>query len=126
MQDEKLKKIGIDSKLIDEIVEEIVSSIKSEKRGETTTEDVIGKRNLAEIIKLKERTTTLENRLEKYISNFKLVATEVERLITEKTEALNEESQQQIVHLQGQIEDLRISMIKLGSEMKKISERMKY
>ena len=70
--------------------------------------------------KLKERIDALENRVEKYINNFKLAAVEAERLITEKTETLDEENQKRILHLQEQIEDLRDITKKLSNEVNKL------
>jgi hypothetical protein len=122
MQSKKIT--GIDDKLIDEIVDEIVSTIT--EREKIPYEDVIEKRNLSEIVKLKERISALENRVEKYINSFKLVAIETERLISERIENLTEENLGQIAHLQTQIEDLRHAMIRLSNEVKKIAEKLKY
>jgi predicted nucleic acid-binding Zn-ribbon protein len=55
-----------------------------------------------------------------------MVAVEVERLITERAETLNKENQQQIAHLQGQIEDLRSAMIRLSNKVKEISEKIEH
>jgi hypothetical protein len=56
MQDEKLKRSAeIDDKLIDEIVDEIVASTALAGKEKISLEDAVQKRNLSEIIKLKER-----------------------------------------------------------------------
>lgn len=127
MQGERIKRSDeIDDKFIDEIVDEIVDVSSLAGREKITLDDAIQKRNLSEIVKLKERIAALENRVEKYINSFKLVAVEAERLTSEKTESLNEENLRQIAHLQGQIEDLRSAMIRLSNEVKKIAEKLKY
>jgi len=64
--------------------------------------------------------------VEKYINSFKLVAIEAGRSVTEKSEALNEENQWQITHLQGQIEVLRSAMIRLSNDLKEMKEKLRY
>ena len=83
-----------------------------------------GGKNLGpkEIIKLKNRIANLEDRLEKYINSFKIVAVEVERELTEKWEELNKENEKQNIELRGQIEDLRGALIRLSNELKNIKE----
>jgi len=121
MLDEKLKKsIGIDDELIDKIVDEIVTSIEVDKREKFYVDESVQKRNFAEMAKFKERIVALENRVEKYVNNFKLAAVEAERLVTEKTETLNEENQKRILHLQEQIEDLRDMVKKISKEINKL------
>lgn len=118
----KLKKQSV---IIEEIAEEVADLIVDSKKlsdvlKTSKEKDVIQKRNLSEVTKMKERIRLLENRVEKYIKSFKIVAVEVERMITERTEEMNKENEQQIMHLQGQIEDLRTIMIRIGNEVKKI------
>lgn len=105
----------VNSELVDEIVDEILKSRDVENYG--------GKGSGSnEILKLKNRTASLEDRLNKYINNFKTVAVEVERELTEKWEELNRENERQTIELQGQIEDLRTALIRLSNEMKNIKE----
>ena len=64
----------------------------------------------------------MENRLEKFISNFKTVVVEVDRQLTEKWEELNKGEEKRVLSLQGQIEDLRTALIRLSNELKSIRE----
>jgi len=121
------KNLEIDEKLIDEIVNEVVASIRAEREKERVSiEEGVQKRNLDEIVKLNERVAALENKVEEYMNSLKLVASEVERLAKEKAGALGEEKEQQITNLQLERKDLKDEMMKLSNEVKKISEKLRY
>ena len=105
-----MKKLAVDDELIDSIVEEVLKGKApriTEKQEKFPTDD-----------KLPSRIAALENRLEKYIENYKINATELERQITERYEELNEENEKRVLQLQSQIETLRTAMIKLSNELK--------
>lgn len=64
----------------------------------------------------------MENRVEKYVKQFKISAVENGRLVTEKSEQLrvvDEQMDQRITDLAGQIEELRTAMIKLSGKIKR-------
>jgi len=111
---ERLKEGDITEEIADEIVKLVLKSKPS------TEANAVEKKNLDDIAKLKQRIFSLENRVEKYIKNFKIVATEAERHLTERAEEISKENEQTIVNLQAQIEDLRTAMIRLSNEVKKI------
>ena len=111
--------------LADEIVEILLDSIASKGNPKNARERVtnlnsLERKDLMEIVKLKNRIAALENRVEKYIRSFQITATESERHLTEKSEELTKENQQDIMNLQAQIEDLRTAMVRLGNEVKKL------
>jgi len=116
---------GIDDKLVDEIVDEILDSTRPAKGispREIPTEETLQRHSLGEVARLKSRISALENRLEKYVNNFKTTAVEVEREISERNKNLDEENERQILRLQGQLEDLRSAMIRLSNEVKRLKE----
>jgi len=136
IKNERLAKEGKTAdQIADEIVELLLSSAASadskrfEKFGKIKTKigglktNALERRNLMEIVKLKSRINSLENRVEKYIRNFKISATESNRLVSEKTENLGEGIEERILNLQGQIEKLRTAMIRLSSEVKNLKEK---
>lgn len=107
-----LKKI-IDEKFIDEIVEELARS-----------EDLSKYRNNGELDKLKNRMDEIEIKLNKFMGNFNAVAVGVERQLTEKYKVINSENEQKIMNTQSQIENLRMAMIRLSNEIKKIRDAL--
>jgi len=112
----------IDDELVDGIVDEILDSMKKEKI--PVKADAFQRRNLSEIVRLQARIANLENRVEKFVRNFKISATESVRQISETERGLEEENEQQIMQLQGQIENLRTAMIRLGSEVKRLKDAL--
>ena len=128
-----LKEKEIDE-MADEIVELILSSVAAVdskkleriKRGgreatKSTKTGTMGRKTLMEILRLKNRINALENRMEKYIKNFKIASIEANRLISEKAEEARDENEQMLFDLQGQIEDLRAAMTRLSNEVRKLS-----
>ena len=125
----------------DEIVETLLSStvddskkLKKRRKGKikggkiksavvrgASKERGLDKKNLTEIAKLKNRMVALENRTDKYVKNFRIAAIEAGRLVSEKAEEAREENEQLLMNLQDQIEDLRTAMIKLSSNVKRLS-----
>ncbi len=103
----------ITDSLVEEIVDEILKTEKIVEGDGTKSDDVS---------RLKNRISNLENRLEKFINNFKTVVVEVDRQLTEKWEELNKGEEKRVLSLQGQIEDLRTALIRLSSELKSIRE----
>jgi len=111
------------SKIVEELTDEIADLIlESKKLSALKTKDEIQKKDLTKIVKLEERMATVESKLKKCVDNFKIVATESERLVTEKVENVNKETNQRITNLQTQISDLEIVVTKLGDEIKKMKE----
>ena len=114
--------------LADEIVELLLSSKNDLKKaeGETTGKKVSSGEQESRIVnqvgKLEKRIEALENRVEKYIGSFKIVATESGRSITEKTETLKRDVDSDIVGLRGELDELRTAMIRLSNEVKKMRE----
>lgn len=103
----------ITDSLVEEIVDEILKTEKIVEGDGVKSDDVS---------RLKNRISNLENRLEKFISNFKTVVVEVDRQLTEKWEELNKGEEKRVLSLQGQIEDLRTALIRLSNELKSIRE----
>jgi chromosome segregation ATPase len=104
--------LAVDDELVDEIVDEVLKSQRPFK----SKSDEIGK--------LKARIADLEHKLDKYISSFKLNATESVRRISEVDETLTSENEKQLIALQGQLNDLRTAMIRLSNEVKKLKEKL--
>lgn len=116
----KLEDAQVDDELIDEIADEILDSLKRDQP--TFKIGDLQRRNLSGMVKLQTRITNLENRVEKCIKSFKINATESVRQISETERSLENENEQQTIRLQGQIEDLRMAMIRLSNEVKRIRE----
>jgi hypothetical protein len=132
-------------RIIDQVADEIVETLLSStvddskrlKRGrkgkikggktkrlvatDAPREHGLDKKNLIEIAKLKNRMVAMENRADKYVKNFRIAAIEAGRLVSEKAEEAREENEQLLMNLQDQIEDLRTVMIKLSSNVKRLS-----
>jgi len=124
---EMREEFEIDNQFVDEIVDVILDSREQSKgmpAKRIPTEEILQRSNLGEMVKVKSRISALENRLEKYINSFKITATEVEREISERYKNLNEDNEQQNLHLQGQLEDLRSAMIRLSNEVKRLKETL--
>lgn len=114
------KQIEIDDRLVDEIVGEIIDSMK---KGQPAAKfDGAQMQYINEIARLKARIVNLENRVEKYVGNFKINATESARKISETESSLQENYEHQIIALQGQLENLRTAMIRLSGEVKRIKD----
>src|SRR3989338_1086982 len=116
----ELEEVGIDDKFVDNIVDEILNSL--EKDGGKLRVYDLQKRNLADVARLKARIVNLENRVEKYIGNFKVSSVEVERELSESRRNLEDEYDSQMMHMQTQMENLRTAMIKLSAEVNKIKD----
>jgi predicted secreted protein len=115
----KKESLEIDDEFIDSVVDEVVKSMKH--KAEKLTEGQ-KKAYWEEIVKLRSRVATLENRVEKYISSFKTNSVENVRNMSQISEELSSESEKQILDLQTQLEALRTAMIRLSSEVRKIKE----
>jgi len=117
----------VDDELVDEIVDEILNS-REQSNGmpakKMPTGEILQRHNLGEMVKLKSRVFALENRLEKYINSFKITAVEVEREISERNKNLDEDNEQQILSLQGQLANLRTAVIRLSNDVKRLKETM--
>jgi len=105
----------VTEEIADEIVDLLLESSPSKKS------DVIERKLLGDIVKLEQRVFSLENRVEKFIKNFKISAVESERHISETSEELTKENEQNIMNLQAQMDELRATMIRLSSRIKKIA-----
>lgn len=139
--------MGVDSeereRIIDQVADEIVETLlsstvddskrlkkrskgkikggKTKRLAERSKERGLDKKNLIEIAKLKNRMVAMENRMDKHVKNFRIAAIEAGRLVSEKSEEAREENEQLLMNLQDQIEDLRIAMIKLSNNVKRLS-----
>jgi len=117
----------IPDELIDEIVEEILSKgLFKKAEVKSTIEPKPKSLPVDNVAKLHTKIEVLEDRLDEYISGYKITATEIERQITEKSEELTKEQEKQLTRLQGQIEDLRASMIRLSNEFKRFKESLSF
>lgn len=99
----------------------IAAEAKIATEGKIAEAGGLDKRNLIEIAKLKNRVSSLEHRVEKYIKNLELSAIESGRLTSEKSEEIKDENEQMLLNLQGQVEELRTAMIRLSNQVKRIS-----
>ena len=121
----KAKGMNIPEELVDEIVNEILEETKPKMRSEAKPK-AIKEDNLLEdgtdTVKLKSRIQYLENRIEKHVHDYKIGAVEVERQISSKFSEFEQETEKQLIYLQGQLESLRTAMIRLSSEFKQFKE----
>ena len=103
----------IDPKLVDDVVDEIVSELKKTgSSGQKTMQTTIPQSELA----------SLKAQLEIIQKSFDIDETEIERQVTEKFEQLSTDMESQITRLEGQISDLRTAMIRLSGELRKMKE----
>ena len=119
----KLKPEILTDSMIDEISDEIVESLLKSGVVRREKEEMHGNDGVLDdtkAAKIKNRIKELEGRLDSHINDFKVVSIETERMITEKVESMNEESERQILALQEQIEDMRTAMIRLSNEIKRM------
>ncbi|MEM5797213.1 MAG: hypothetical protein QXD72_00050 [Candidatus Aenigmatarchaeota archaeon] len=123
MKESLLKReINLDA-LADEIVELIANSKKLTDILKVVQEnEIIQKKNLSEVATLKNRITILENRLNNLVKSFRIDIVEAERMVSEKTEKIIEDSEQRVTHLTSQIEDLRDMIVRIGNDVKKLKE----
>lgn len=123
MKESLLKReIDLDA-LADEIVELIANSKKLTDILKVVQEnEIIQKKNLSEVATLKNRITILENRLNNLVKSFRIDIVEAERMVSEKTEKIIEDSEQRVTHLTSQIEDLRDMIVRIGNDVKKLKE----
>jgi len=103
--------------LADDIVGLLVNYVDS-KSG-------LEKRNLMEIEKIKSRISALENRVEKYIKDFKLATIESSRALSEKSEESRSENERTLLKVQEQVGDLRRLVVSLDERIKKLDDRIK-
>lgn len=114
-------------KLMEDLVDELADMVSNSRKLAdilkiTQENELIQNKNLKETDKLKERISILENRIDKYANSFRIFAIEVERELSEKYRSLEEDNEKRVVHLQGQLENLRTAMIKLSSEVKGLKD----
>ncbi len=107
-----------DKKFVENIAEEIVGMISDTKKLVSLSQDVENikvqqNEYFKNIGRLENRIKQLENRLENHIADFKTVAVEVERMITERSESLSKEQQDTITSLRVEIEELRRTVVEL-------------
>jgi hypothetical protein len=100
--------------LADEIVDLVANSKKLTDILKVSQEnEIIQKKNLSEMVILKNKITDLEYRLNKLIKSFRIDIVEAERLITEKYEDIRKENEKQINNLQDQIEEIKAVLSKM-------------
>lgn len=117
----KMKQNIIPDEIVDEIVDEILREMKPEK---TETKSVrVTREPRTEVDHLRNRIAELENRMNKLVENFKIIAVETSREISERVNGILEENDQQITNLESQIEALRTAMIRLSSRLKQLEEK---
>ena len=114
------------TKLIDELADEIADMIIQAKKSATpkaeVKPDAVKTRSESG---LENRLAVIEERLNKLVNSFRIVAIEAERELNEKIEGVNKENEERIVRLQGQIETLRSAMIRLGNAIRELEESSK-
>lgn len=125
----KKEKTTLPKQMIDRIAEEVAEIVTNSKRLNSLFDSIkeneaVSRKSMNDIIRLKKRAESLENRIVEHIKQFKTVAVEAGRLVTEKSEELraaDEQMNQRITDLAGQIDDLRTAMIKLSNKVKEIT-----
>ncbi|MBI2084459.1 MAG: hypothetical protein HYT70_02505 [Candidatus Aenigmarchaeota archaeon] len=108
--------LQIDDKVIDEIVDEILNE------GDVLETSPPMRLKPSNKIYKNSSKAGLQEKFEEHLRDYRTTAMELERQITEKSEEWMSEQEKQMMRLQGQIEDLRTSMIKLSSELKKLKD----
>lgn len=101
----------IDSSLVDEVVNEIVSELKAQK-GQRPVQTTLPQ---ADLIRLRDQLQQLQR-------SFEVDEVEIERQVTEKFEDLGKDIDDRITRLEGQINELRTAMIRLSGEIRRIRE----
>jgi uncharacterized coiled-coil protein SlyX len=124
-----MERLAVKTDTIDKLVNEIVDTITDTKKLNKLLRIIeekedVEKKNSNEILSLRKKVDILESRLNKLIRNFETTAVEAERDITDRYEKVLEHIDDQIVHLQGQIEKLRTSLIRISNEVKNLKERL--
>jgi chromosome segregation ATPase len=124
-----MERLAVKTDTIDKLVNEIVDTITDTKKLNKLLRIIeekedVEKKNSNEILSLRKKVDILESRLNKLIRNFETTAVEAERDITDRYEKVLEHIDDQIVHLQGQIENLRTSLIRISNEVKNLKERL--
>ncbi len=115
----KRQDLQVDDELIDEIVDEILKEGVVAKKpdyhkgGKKSSNIFHGDLNKIE---------SIERKLDDHINDYETTIVEIERQITEKSHDSTEDFERQLMHMQGQIEDLRTAMIRLSGEFKKFKE----
>jgi len=127
----EIVKTEVDEKLLDEIANEIVKKIAYPPKQESGDENS-GKPNSMKFGKLHAdsvysrqlafRLEDLENKVDNFLNDYKIAIAEMEKLLIGKFEEFSDQREKQLLYLQGQVENLRTAMIKLGNEFKRIKE----
>ncbi len=110
----------ISEKMVDEIVDEIIREVRGKEKAPKEVSG-IDRRNLMEIVRLRNRVLALENRMEKTVRVQRTESVESERHAAASSEEAKgdfEKLEERVADLQGQVRGMREVLMGLSDELK--------